>query len=1167
MPDPVIDLTKHAVIEASAGTGKTYTLVKLVMSILRETKTPLAKILLVTFTEKATGELKARLRQGLEELAIEPKYRDRARESLDSFDQASVFTIHGFCQRMLQDQAFENQEDFASELVSDDELLTTALREVQRTRWTTLGNQLANVLKLSDYDGDSWEKPVTQLVKSFSKRSGHRLLPEAPDDLRADIAKNVNAVRAKIQAMRELARPIESGREIEHHWNDGFGTLSFRKDYRASRQKNFLLPLITWLADPDSVDKPIENTMAFFKSIAGLDNKIYKEVGFRILLKEDAEEVLKKCPHLTEAIDLVEELKSADELTTTAKLLATWTIGQVQEQLDAYKRERGLQSFDDLLTRLDTALTRDSAVKAIRDRFQYAIVDEFQDTDPIQWRIFEKLFAQPGSDQRLFVVGDPKQAIFNFRGADVHAYLKATQTLRDMKETQVVELTRNWRSTPEMLNALNILFEKGKWFGDSEIQYTQVDWPSDEEQKQRLTDDRSQRKALTLVKFEGVTKLTTASRSMARFIAREIRNLLGDGKESLLEYQSKDGESHRLQAGDIAVLIDKRKSALALCDALRSAGIPYSLYKESGLWKSDEAEQLAYLLRSIARPDDSLARKSASLTRYFNYTPEELLDDDHVNPVNDDLYHRWRDLAVDRSWAKFFHSIIHDTGVFFHEMNGPEADRRRANLLHIVNELQRQAYLGDLDLLDIIEILDEKLNADSQDPSFLQPIETDRSKVKVMTIHASKGLEFPVVFLQGGFTGRQTPDFWQYHDGDQRVFDLRKQNEEAKEQHKKEEFDEHRRLYYVALTRAEFKLYLPWIIPGGKAPSLPGPVMTLLAPAIEASSLENVNGVGVVLDVPLARVKVTNEPLVLPAPLEVPQPIKTPDELFPQPPYGLWNRRMRLHSFSSIHRQAAAAQGPTYLDEKQREAELPPVQATEPDPFRGAVFGEMLHDILEMIDYTEVGAMASAINPETHQLVETMRLRHWAKFSAAIRADPEKPKACRTNLAKLVWHALHTPLPEVGPLWKLPKTDRLHELEFHFPEIPGEAPPEVNREQGFFTGYMDLVFRHGGKYYLLDWKSNQLPGGYARDGLKKAMEEADYHRQYRLYLVALERWLRRRDKNFQTIRDFGGVFYLFLRGLNGSADGSGVFFHRPTAADLDLKQIRQRPSGPEAAHG
>jgi len=280
-------------------------------------------------------------------------------------------------------------------------------------------------------------------------------------------------------------------------------------------------------------------------------------------------------------------------------------------------------------------------------------------------------------------------------------------------------------------------------------------------------------------------------------------------------------------------------------------------------------------------------------------------------------------------------------------------------------------------------------------------------------------------------------------------------------------------------------------------------------------------------------------------------------ELFPPAlANDLGKRRLVVSSFSSLHRAAARIHfGDDTPHAEDEGPDLPD------DPFRGPVFGEIVHHVLENIDFAAVGAAADAgalleSGSALRAALDAPLAKHLPKMWT--RLPPEKfADDCRRRVAELVWKALRTPLPDLGSrLCDIPPAESIHELEFLFPRHSGETPPaEVGLEEGFFTGFMDLVFRKAGRYYLLDWKTNFLDA-YDAPAITRAMDDSDYHRQYRLYLHALQRWLRRRHgDDFDFLEHFGRVYYLFLRGMTGDQSSPGVFCHRPTAADLDLDSI------------
>jgi exodeoxyribonuclease V beta subunit len=1176
-----LNLHRHAVIEASAGTGKTYTLEQLVLRLLTEEGAQLEQILLVTYTEKATGELKTRLRSRLEQ--ARDKHPEIIQAALDTFDQANISTIHGFCQRVLQEYAFENRQDFRPQLVNDGELLQGCLRELQRRQWRQeYGRRLPMVLELAGYAapgaGPKWEHLVGQLAMSFRPGCGHELRPRAEQDWLAALDRLETDLQTTIPKLRNWSGPVRLERIEEHPWNLGFAALTYRPDSRELRRTCVLLPLLRWLGHPATDTAPLA---MFRRLLAECESPPFARSGFEALTdlstKANAE-LPACCPRLIETVRELERLREAcGSLALTEKLTVN-TVRQIQEQLAITKQDRGQQSFEDMLTRLHSALHADNrraaALTAIlRERFRWAIVDEFQDTDPIQWGIFKKLFVESDA-HRLYVVGDPKQAIFGFRGADYATFVQARDHLVKNCAADRRSLDVNWRSSPHLLAALNRLFGQGGWFTPTGIDYTEVSAPPEQDQRNRIVQDKTNpsRAALNLVDLTHCARLADARRDMARFITDEIGRLLsGENGESAIKIAAK-GKEQWLKADNICILVaNRRRDAAPIIEALREAGIPYTFYKQPGLWQAPEVVHLEYVLRALARPEETSGFNKALLTRFYRIRPEDLASCEELpyNHAARELFSRWRELAEQRRWAELFGSLLEDTGVLFVDPEAPEAERSLANYRHIFLTLQQAAYAKDLDLFGLLDVLRELRRQVGNDETDLQPMETDQPKVKILTIHAAKGLEYPVVFLAGGFTKGQTSPWTSYHyppdQSDQHVvFNLCPDNE-AIRLAAKERNAEERRLYYVALTRAMFKLYVPMLGEDRDFGKWGGPIWTILAPAIGKAKLadEESELVGTVkttsgrgpIRLMVPPVERSAKPQA--APIQV-------GELFPVLDADIPQRRLAIRSFSSLHRELGATV-PTYFDAVLRADDDSPDALEEEALLRGPVFGSITHAVLENLDFA---AVLSANGPESlltpgtqpRELIDSQLQLHLAEFP--VRGDEEElANACRLTIARLIFNTLHTPLVGLGgPLAAIPASDRLHELEFDFPEADlthlKTPPPELRRQEGFFTGIMDLVVRKGSKFFLIDWKTNHLPGSYTPAELRQSMDDCDYHRQYRLYLQALARWLKRvHGKSPDPARDFGGVYYLYLRGMNGQDESSGVFCHKPTRDDLRLERV------------
>jgi exodeoxyribonuclease V beta subunit len=1158
--DLVMDLSRHGVIEASAGTGKTHALEQLVVRLLMEEKASLDQILVVTFTEKATGELKGRLRTTLERKAAEHPERLDLEEAVDGFDQASIFTIHGFCQRMLSELAFEQGEAFYPELVNDAELIEPCFREIQRTQWRKeYGQDLAEVLELSGYcqprgGGAAWEKELMRLAVAFRPACEHQLLPEKLPDWPECIHALQSEVREVHVRVRDQAG-VKSTESWENHpWYEGYGQLPFHATNRNAWRRDILRPLLCWLHDTVN-ERPLWSFLRLLEQCR--ESGVFAAGGFSALCSKPSAKAQKELdrlrPHLRTCADWLDQFVQHRDWDVIRYQLLLSTLQQLQAAIARIKNERGWQSFDDMLLRLRDGLdpaknsSAPQLADAIRQRYRYAIVDEFQDTDLVQWEIFKRIFVKGPGPQRLFVVGDPKQAIFGFRGADVETYHQAARELRDEFSAQQQALVENWRSVPQLLDALNELFDRGAWFAGTGIEYRRV-CPPEAGARAQIVNDRTGRAALTLLDLRQEEKVVSARRRAAEMIAGEIDRLRCD--PGMLEVKLKD-TVRPIALDDIGILVFKRTEATPVAEALRRRGIPFAFYKQPGLWQSDEAAHLAYLFQALAQPDDARSLRLAFLTCFFGAAWEELARCEEIPPehAGAERFRHWTELARSGRWSDFFRSIVYESGVLYR--TGPaDFDRRRANLLHLTQHLERDAYAKQLDLVGIIRTMNEQRRLPDTVETGMQPIETLEPKVRIMTVHTSKGQEFPIVFVAGGYTGAATDSFLTYRDAQKHlVLDVRKDKPE-KQRHEKERVSQERRLLYVALTRAHFKLYVP-LVNMEASFSKTGPLGNIFARAVADSQLDQgAPGLIGVLAEPPARADAALFPELV---RSSGQPFAVEGPLFPKLPPDLHERRVHLLSFSRL-RHRWEPERVQYGDEAEREADDDSETPEEPEPLRGRLFGDMVHRVLEAVPYDEVAAAPApeallekgqTSNALIDKEVQQNLGRMWSRVPPQALAEQ-----CRREIAQLVWTGLKTPLAVLGgPICSIPSSDRLAELQFEFPE----------KERRMFLGFMDLLIRKDGRYFLVDWKTNVLSSGYGPAALARVMQEQDYIRQFRLYLHALARWLKWQSRqSFDAERQLAGVYYLFLRGMNGHDETNGVFFHQPRAADYDLQLVMSR---------
>jgi len=1148
--------SRHAVIEASAGTGKTYTIENEVVRLIVDEGIPLTRILIVTFTEKATGELRRRVREKLEAAWRKDPHGPRAAElraSIDAFDDAAIYTIHGFCARMLSEYAFETRLPFTLQQLDDpliwERLFARSLRGYWRRVILTDDDPLRNRLA---FDGKFYQDDVLRVAKQLMP--GDILLPEPTTPL-ASASQTVSMHLTTLQRT--------------------FGMVP------ADVSQSPFLAQLSALKLHGSTKKSLQTHYAGFLSLLqryqqeGLTDEVLGDVcGWH-----PSDTLAKHLPTLIEHGLLTEQDEGAfigilgvqDGLKAG---IITHAIKQLADSMSRYKREGGFIDFNDMLLLVREAMQQAPAlIRLLRERYAVALVDEFQDTDQVQWEIFRTVFADDA--HRLIVVGDPKQAIYSFRGANVNAYLAACNDLATHGGERH-SLDTNWRSYPPLVQALNDLFAPATgWFGEGAIQHTAIAVPPPDLVRARCYADGSGRRPLTLVQQPAGMSGGDARVAYARFVAHEIRHLLASDIE-IVEWRGATPYRRPLHPGDLCILIHRRSELPVLDRALRWADIPYSFPKQGGLFATREAQEWRYLLRAIAAPDDPQAVMTALLTRFFACPPETLerypaLPGTH--PIKLTLA-RWHELVERRAWALLFQAVFEDTAILVREVALADGERTVTNHQHLAQLLHEQAVRTRGTLEDLIAFLDNRCVRGGDDETDLQRIETERRKVQIMTMHAAKGLEFPVVFLAGGFTagagGKGCPSYTT-PTGRVYAFDC---NEEAERLAAEEADQDNRRLYYVALTRAKYKLYVPHL---AQLKRKTGPLATFIADAIErAWPSESWDG-----DDRVAYLPINENGLPLPtagqwrapldaaagvAPLAAADAAPVIDESRLALPVidPAWGQRVtRVASYSSLAAQEEAAAdlpalqyaapaetAPAIARPVEDDASDVPVVAEEADNLpHGAATGTLLHAVLEEIDYP---AVLAAEEPEallrddatTQACIDRLLDRYPLRREGNLETD-------RAHIARIVWQALHTPMPFLDGLPLGALTDRRHEVEFWLP-APGlrvVGVPDIRLEHTYLSGFIDLVFRHAGRYYVLDWKSNWSPSGdYGQATLEGIMSEHQYDLQYRIYQVALDRLLRLSVPGYDPARHLGGICYLFLRGV-GTGE-TGIYFVPADAINL-----------------
>ena len=441
----------------------------------------------------------------------------------------------------------------------------------------------------------------------------------------------------------------------------------------------------------------------------------------------------------------------------------------VVNRMDARKRERGTLDYEDMLAWLADALDGPrgkSLATTMRERYRATLIDEFQDTDELQWKIFRQVFVDGGGANLVYVIGDPKQAIYSFRGADVHAYLEACKELSNSGAT-TVHLRKNFRSTSDMIDACNLILDQGaaEPLFDGDITYS---YPVEcgRPALRAIAANGDPIQPLTLLKFQPRDDRHKFSRRMREAIgtriAHELRRIILEPEYSIT-ICDEEKDPRRITARDIYVLTRTNRDSAEIARYLRQAGVPYAFYKQDGLFQTREASYILDLLKGIDEPGRRSNRLKAWATSFFAVDHADLgrLDDQRASQPMFDRLLEWRALAEAGHFADLFDALLHQSGLVERELLMSDGRRELTNYEHIFEILTQQASRRGISLAEIIELLDSYISGRATPPgddANVQRVEDDRDSVQIMTIHKSKGLEADVVALYGGFFASTLPD-------------------------------------------------------------------------------------------------------------------------------------------------------------------------------------------------------------------------------------------------------------------------------------------------------------------------------------------------------------------------------------------------------------------------
>ena len=1196
-----LPLHGRQVIEASAGTGKTWTLaalyLRLVLAHGREGLQPLlpSQILVMTFTEAATAELRERVRDRLHQAAVWfdakcagvakadafldtlaldvdatdwPRCAAQLHQAAHSMDDAAIFTIHGWSRRMLSSFALHSRDLFEQTHLDNPNTLLLKLASDHWRHWyyplpqaaqQALFKQVCKspegLLKLLDKrwkDMDHTPPSAVDMDAPVHAVSGATPLPA--DTLAPFVvwqaAHDALESTAKAAWQSELAQTLLSAQEDKFIRGSGISKTHFKK----------------WVAD----------LQAWAEQGASIDDKtLFRFTRSNLQAKSWAQADQYPLFECIEQIALHQALQPPckEPLLDHAAVALRALYAQAKQQQAVF-------DFQDLLQRLHHALHADQGAMAAAVRAQYpvALVDEFQDTDPWQYESLDRIYHPDHTDHRhaLVMIGDPKQAIYGFRGADLNTYLQARQDALTLNPDAVHSLAHNHRSTAGLVRAINHVFS----FGQTENPFHQAHRPAEQQVQFVQVDSASQAMPLPSLHGEAIKPLTVwhlpppDSDQPTYPAAAHLKQMAQGFATQMVQLLHQHPTLH---PGQMAVLVRGRAHAQAMQHALQQRGLS-SVYlsDHANVFQSPEALDLWRVLRAISAPRQTAWLRSALACRVWGLHMAELqatLQDDTQSDALAESCQRWLQQWQSQGVLPMIHSWLHEQHIAARLLASTSGERQLTNLLHLGELLQHasQSLQGPQALL---QFLADNIHSSSDNPEAQKMrLETDAACVQIVTYHKSKGLEYPLVFVPflGSFNTGKSPSGKPPSDDDEAPDPTETSVEEDM------------RLLYVALTRAKRGLWLG-LAPTAKSlavstkPIKRSAVSQLLQRQNHSDLIAQLHALwGSCPDI---------------AVLELPPP----DRQTYQAPVGKLDHQAALRpkrhsharwwtaSFSSLTRGLEAgtereeAFSDAHTDATLLDASLTQADANPWQSFpAGARYGTLLHDLLEwqavhgwpLVQDPPPAWQAQAWQQLLQRKADGLQLSPAEQDSLTpwLQATLRTPLSLTTGAGDMHAQALAsqaTATPLV--LSHLQSSQLWAEMAFNLPAgqvssgqldaviqqhvFPGQARPALQATvmQGMLTGFMDLVVHHDGRYWVLDYKSNKL-GDYNDASLQAAVLDKRYEVQYVLYTLALHRLLKQRLRGYHYEQHMGGAVYVFLRGV--SQANAGVHAMRPSFALID----------------
>ena len=1167
-----IDLSKHGVIEAHAGTGKTYTIVHFVLRILSEKvnakgeRIHIRNILLVTYTDKAAGDLKKRIREGLVKAIAEAgqgsDLSTHLSDCLNNLHEALIGTIHSVCLRILRTWPFETGVQFQTKQCAEDDGLSDAFYHIVRTDWQQRDGDDAKVIALLQENGMEIKEDHVKLIKDLAKQ----LLNDKCAMVDAEKLIGFTDSKSFLEHQGEAeARCAEINEEFFTGYLERWiQRLEVFTGSTGIDEKSLglilgkIAALNVCMAQRDFLDEEWILPKKFGKDLMIDGHRTFFRKNKPLVLAYEAQ--MKK--DLKAAEKRLKFAKGAVETPYNAALTAliAGTAQKVAKRWQQVKLEEGFITFQDMLRLTHCAVKENpTLVMQLRERLAYGIIDEFQDTSVLQWEIFKEIFVGDlrQDPSRLYIVGDPKQSIYAFQGADVSSYAKAKREVLD-HDGKLYGLIENYRSIPQLIECYNSILNcpiQDDWFLHGDISY-QDDGVN---AKVAQAPDRKQATPDTVFPTVQVIQVSGGAEARRDKLSEHISTIIrAMVNKSVSVPEGPEWKPHVLRYEDFAVIVENHNNAEPVLAKLAEDGIPAVKYKLSGVYQSSMSRQVCTLLKALDPAGRNAAKRTAALlTSFFEKHPVSLDQAKDLEPSAPEMrmMEKWEAIIQMRRWSQLFASIIKDTKVETRLVRLSDGERQLCDLDQVVDHcieclVQRNWTLTEL-TEHLGQLLEESSNA-GEDEANLHSLATAQSAVKVLTMHASKGLEFPVVFLVLA-TSEDTvkpPCLRRWNDSEGKLHLVPETSEwpMVTDEAETERRQERRRKLYVALTRPQVTLFVPQYFNadgeltsgiGGEADLSPR-LQELLDDQRQRQQEAEQAGTDY-----KPKLSVFNEAQWLA--MDPQKPKESNDHLDPawsvetDPAWVASYRDLkdRLRALGMQDRRSLQTSYTELSHELENERELGPSEEnSEPEPDeefessdlpRGKDTGDALHLVLEECveapDWNEVPIrerlkehlernrvlkrldsdeeIEKALNAAERMVKKAMEFSYdmgapWGKFSlAALKANPNIGN-CR---AELEFQLAHSP-------------DWLH-------------------------GFMDVVFRvrdesnprHPWRYHVLDWKTNSLPK-YNLAHIGASVKKSHYDLQAQVYAHALHRFLEGLlQSDYDPKSNLGTAVYVYLRGF------------------------------------